>query len=143
MATRPLLTLPLHSSLLQAVRLLREHGFRHLGVTDSYGKPVGLLSHNHILLNMEHLYISELKAALESRDKALRSSESSLRLAYKVIEASHDAVMITDAKGVIQSVNPSFCKLTGYSVEEALGQTPACSAQVSMTTAFISRCGND
>jgi diguanylate cyclase (GGDEF)-like protein/PAS domain S-box-containing protein len=123
-ATRPLLTLPLHSSLLQAVRLLREQGFRHLGVTDSYGKPVGLLSHNHILLNMEHLYISELKAALQARDKALRSSESSLRLAYKVIEASHDAVMITDARGIIQSVNPSFCKLTGYSMNEAVGQTP-------------------
>lgn len=123
-ATRPLLTLPLHSSLLQAVRLLREQGFRHLGVTDSYGKPVGLLSHNHILLNMEHLYISELKAALQARDKALRSSESSLRLAYKVIEASHDAVMITDANGIIQSVNPSFCKLTGYSMTEAIGQTP-------------------
>lgn len=124
-ATRPLLTLPLHSSLLQAVRLLREHGFRHLGVTDSFGKPIGLLSHNHILLNMEHLYINELKAALQARDKALRSSESSLRLAYKVIEASHDAVMITDASGFIQSVNPSFCKLTGYSVEEALGQPPS------------------
>lgn len=124
-ATRPLLTLPLRSSLLQAVRLLREQGFRHLGVTDSYGQPVGLLSHNHILLNMEHLYISELKAALQARDKALRSSETSLRLAYKVIEASHDAVMITDARGIIQSVNPSFCKLTGYSADEALGQTPS------------------
>jgi diguanylate cyclase (GGDEF)-like protein/PAS domain S-box-containing protein len=124
-ASRPLMTLPLHSSLLQAVRLLRQHGFRHLGVTDSYGKPVGLLSHNHILLHMEHLYISELKAALHARDKALRSSESNLRLAYKVIEASHDAVMITDAAGIIQSVNPSFCKLTGYSAEEALGQTPS------------------
>jgi len=124
-ATRPLLTLPLRSSLLQAVRLLREQGFRHLGVTDSYGQPVGLLSHNHILLNMEHLYISELKAALQARDKALRTSETSLRLAYKVIEASHDAVMITDAKGIIQSVNPSFCKLTGYSADEALGQTPS------------------
>ena len=124
-ATRPLLTLPLRSSLLQAVRLLREQGFRHLGVTDSYGQPVGLLSHNHILLNMEHLYISELKAALQARDKALRTSETSLRLAYKVIEASHDAVMITDARGIIQSVNPSFCKLTGYSADEALGQTPS------------------
>jgi diguanylate cyclase (GGDEF)-like protein/PAS domain S-box-containing protein len=124
-ATRPLLTLPLHSSLLQAVRLLREQGFRHLGVTDPQGKPVGLLSHNHILLNMEHLYISELKAALQARDKALRSSESSLRLAYKVIEASHDAVMITNASGIIQSVNPSFCKLTGYSEAEAIGQTPS------------------
>lgn len=123
-ATRPLLTLPLHSSLLQAVRLLREHGFRHLGVTNSDGKPAGLLSHNHILLNMEHLYISELKAALLARDKALRSSENSLRLASKVIEASHDAVMITDTAGIIQSVNPSFCKLTGYSAEEAIGQTP-------------------
>ncbi len=70
-ATRPLLTLPLRSSLLQAVRLLREQGFRHLGVTDSYGQPVGLLSHNHILLNMEHLYISELKAALQARGQGV------------------------------------------------------------------------
>jgi len=123
-ATRPLLTLPQHSSLLHAVRLLREHGYRHLGVTGSQGQPVGLLSHNHILLNMEHIYINELKAALQARDQALRSSEDSLRLAYKVIEASHDAVMITDANGCIQSVNPSFCKLTGYSAEEAIGQTP-------------------
>lgn len=124
-ATRPLLTLPLSSSLLKAVQLLRQHQFRHLGVTDHTGKAVGLLSHNHILLNMEHLYISELKAALQARDSALRCSENNLRLAYQVIEASHDAIMITDASGVIRSVNPSFCKLTGYDADEALGRTPS------------------
>jgi diguanylate cyclase (GGDEF)-like protein/PAS domain S-box-containing protein len=53
-----------------------------------------------------------------------KEEEQRLRLLETVITESKDAVMITDASGFIQSVNPSFCKLTGYSVEEALGQTP-------------------
>ena len=32
--------------------------------------------------------------------------------------------MVTDAAGVIQSVNPAFTHITGYVPEEAIGQTP-------------------
>jgi|WetSurMetagenome_2_1015567.scaffolds.fasta_scaffold08788_4 diguanylate cyclase (GGDEF)-like protein/PAS domain S-box-containing protein len=35
-----------------------------------------------------------------------------------------EIVFITDAKGVIEYVNPAFEQVTGYSAEEAVGQTP-------------------
>lgn len=40
------------------------------------------------------------------------------------IEASNSSIVITDTKGNIEYVNPYFTKLTGYSLEEAIGQNP-------------------
>jgi diguanylate cyclase (GGDEF)-like protein/PAS domain S-box-containing protein len=40
------------------------------------------------------------------------------------IEEASDAVVITDAEGTIQYVNPAFTKMTGYSAEEAIGHNP-------------------
>ncbi len=42
-----------------------------------------------------------------------------------VIEQWPDAVMITDAAGVIEYVNAAFEKLTGYARAEVVGRTPA------------------
>ncbi|MDX9796181.1 MAG: PAS domain S-box protein [Arcobacteraceae bacterium] len=42
----------------------------------------------------------------------------------KIIEHSPLSIVITDENGEIEYVNPWFCKVTGYSVEEALGQNP-------------------
>ncbi|NOR45230.1 MAG: PAS domain S-box protein [Candidatus Delongbacteria bacterium] len=36
-----------------------------------------------------------------------------------------DAIMITDSFGIIEFVNPSFEKITGYTKKEAIGNTPA------------------
>lgn len=38
------------------------------------------------------------------------------------VEQSPASIVITDRSGVIEYVNPAFCRLTGYSSEEALGQ---------------------
>ena len=43
-------------------------------------------------------------------------------LAHALIDASMDGIMVTDERGIIQSVNPAFSVLTGYSEREALGQ---------------------
>ena len=40
------------------------------------------------------------------------------------IEQSTESVVITDTRGIIEYVNPAFTRITGYSREEALGQTP-------------------
>jgi diguanylate cyclase (GGDEF)-like protein/PAS domain S-box-containing protein len=39
-------------------------------------------------------------------------------------EATSYAVMISDAEGTIVSVNPAFAEVTGWTAEEAVGQTP-------------------
>ena len=47
-----------------------------------------------------------------------------IRLKTAALQAAANAVIITDRNGVIQYVNPAFTQLTGYTAEEAVGQTP-------------------
>ncbi|WP_295412998.1 bifunctional diguanylate cyclase/phosphodiesterase [uncultured Thiodictyon sp.] len=53
----------------------------------------------------------------------LERAESELRIAATAFE-SQQGMMITDAQGVILRVNQAFIRLTGYSAEESVGQTP-------------------
>lgn len=42
----------------------------------------------------------------------------------KAIEQSTATIVITDKNGIIEYVNPQFSRLTGYTVNEAIGQSP-------------------
>ncbi len=53
------------------------------------------------------------------------AAESRLRLAARVIDNSREAIMITDAARIIVSVNRAFTDVTGYTAEEAVGDSPA------------------
>ncbi|MDQ6950027.1 MAG: PAS domain S-box protein [Mariprofundales bacterium] len=53
-----------------------------------------------------------------------RRDEESLRKLSSAIEQAGESVLITDKAGIIEYVNPAFVKITGYSAEEAIGQTP-------------------
>ena len=57
---------------------------------------------------------------LDKIDQATRE----LKLQTKAMEASANSIVITDKKGCIQWVNPAFCKNTGYSLNEVMGQNP-------------------
>lgn len=47
-----------------------------------------------------------------------------LTLAKEVFDSTDQGILVTDEKGIIQSVNPAFTKLTGYEEEEVLGKNP-------------------
>lgn len=51
-------------------------------------------------------------------------AESRLRLQSAALEASANAIVITDRQAVILWANPAFTALTGYSLEEAIGCNP-------------------
>ncbi len=53
-----------------------------------------------------------------------RQDEDALRLQSAALEAAANAIVITDNNGTIQSVNPAFTALTGYTAQEAIGQNP-------------------
>jgi PAS domain S-box-containing protein len=53
-----------------------------------------------------------------------KRSEESLRSQSAALEAAANAIVITDHNGTIQSVNPAFTALTGYTAQEAVGQNP-------------------
>lgn len=52
-----------------------------------------------------------------------RSSED-VRKLMRAVEQSPATIVITDVNGKIEYVNPKFTQLTGYSLQEALGQNP-------------------
>jgi diguanylate cyclase (GGDEF)-like protein/PAS domain S-box-containing protein len=54
-----------------------------------------------------------------------KRAEEQLRLAATVFEGTAEGIMITDAAGVIVSVNRAFSELTGYESLEAIGKTPS------------------
>lgn len=47
-----------------------------------------------------------------------------LELSSRVINESYEGITITDANKIIIDVNPAFCKITGYSRDDVIGQTP-------------------
>ncbi|PJA32688.1 MAG: diguanylate cyclase [Zetaproteobacteria bacterium CG_4_9_14_3_um_filter_53_7] len=51
-------------------------------------------------------------------------AEENLLLAGKVFENSLEGILVTDAHGNIQSVNPAFCQITGYSEADVVGENP-------------------
>lgn len=53
-----------------------------------------------------------------------RESLHMLQLLSRVVGETGDSVVITDTEGRIRYVNPAFESTSGYSKEEALGQTP-------------------
>ncbi|MGA3243238.1 MAG: PAS domain S-box protein [Bacteroidota bacterium] len=53
-----------------------------------------------------------------------RHTEEELRKLHRAVEQSPSSIVITDAKGTIEYVNPKFTEVTGYTFEEAKGQNP-------------------
>jgi len=53
-----------------------------------------------------------------------KHNEAELKKLSNAVEQTADSVIITNKKGVIEYVNPAFEITTGYSREQAMGQTP-------------------
>jgi len=68
----------------------------------------------------------DIKARLRMADRRrLAGNTRREELLAMAVEASGDVVEITDANTVLQYVNAAFEKTLGYSIEEAIGSTPA------------------
>jgi diguanylate cyclase (GGDEF)-like protein/PAS domain S-box-containing protein len=68
------------------------------------------------------IQITDVTASV-NREKLLRGQQMELQLAAAAFD-TQEAMLITDARGVIVRVNRAFSEITGYSAEEAVGQTP-------------------
>ena len=64
-----------------------------------------------------------LLVGIQDTDR-LKRSEQSLRTLWRALEAAPLSVMITDADGCIEYVNPETERVTGYTQAELIGQNP-------------------
>ncbi len=65
-----------------------------------------------------------------------KQAEMSIYKLSSAVEQAGESIMITDTDGVIEYVNPAFTKITGYTAEEAIGQTPGMLNSGSQDAAF-------
>jgi PAS domain S-box-containing protein len=95
--------------------------------------PNGDTGHLSILEDISHrkeneakirAYQENLEDLIKARTHELENSNSQLSKLYKAVEFSPSTVVITDKNGTIEYVNPHFCRVTGYTLEEAVGENP-------------------
>ena len=67
------------------------------------------------------MHIEGIISDITERKKA----ESRAEKLSKAVEQSPESIIITDKSGNIEYVNPQFTKLTGYTLGEAIGNTPS------------------
>jgi len=53
-----------------------------------------------------------------------KQAEAQTRLQFSALTAVANAIVITDRNGVIEWANPSFTKLTGFTIEESISSNP-------------------
>jgi PAS domain S-box-containing protein len=68
--------------------------------------------------------LKKLTERLTAQREKLRIQEAEARKLALVAARTDNAVVVTDADGVIEWVNDGFVRTTGYSMEEAIGKTP-------------------
>ncbi|WP_096704301.1 EAL domain-containing protein [Magnetospirillum sp. 15-1] len=73
---------------------------------------------------------------ISAQKQSLRDNAEQLTLAASVFDGTSEAIAITDSDGRIISVNKPFCRLTGYELEELVGQNPSILKSGRHDTAF-------
>ncbi|MCB1317529.1 MAG: PAS domain S-box protein, partial [Leptospiraceae bacterium] len=76
------------------------------------------VNHLNEVTRLRDSFVANLQSQVDARTAELRKFQLA-------VEQSPAIIIITDAKGVIEYVNRSFCEQTGYSFAEARGSTPA------------------
>ncbi len=79
------------------------------------------LNLSRIALEKSH---NRLVQRVDERTSELRKRNRQFKLQSLALESAANAIVITDVDGNIQWANPAFSALTGYSLDEALGQNP-------------------
>ena len=100
------------------------------GARDFIGKPVdpvelGVRLGNLLEIRGLTLEVRRIRQRLEEsvRERTRDQEQEQLRIAAVAFEA-REGMMITDAQGVILSVNSAFSETTGYRADEVVGGTP-------------------
>ena len=107
--------------------MLKAEGYVGVPLKNKDNQTIGILcgiSRKELTLPKNAKEVLNIIAARAGAELERKLSEEKLMLASHVYENTIEGIMVTDTKGRILSVNPAFTAITGYSAEEAIGNTP-------------------
>ncbi len=91
-------------------------------VPDGRGGDRWLSNMGEVVLDPDGSQVSLSGITMDVTER--KSAFENLRKLARAVDCSPVSVLITDAEGVIEYVNPRFCETSGYSAGEVLGQNP-------------------
>ncbi len=111
------------ASLHEALKRFSTSRQEFLPVVDDQDKHIGVIS-RYSLFNKLLEQQNRLLHRRESLIKHLKTELGQHQIAQAVFDNTSEGVIVADADKIIQWVNPAFCRTTGYSIEEVVGQKP-------------------
>ncbi|MBU1648337.1 MAG: PAS domain S-box protein, partial [Proteobacteria bacterium] len=108
-------------SLLEIKRTKQPVVVEHIHV-DQAGKEQSVEIHAYPIFDSSGNLSQVIEYCLDISER--KKGEEERRRLVTAIEQGIDSVVITDKQGMIQYVNPSFEKISGYSKEEVIGRNP-------------------
>ncbi|HEX5337124.1 MAG TPA: EAL domain-containing protein, partial [Gallionella sp.] len=117
---RPDLPLP------DAIRLMDAHRFRHLVITEQ-DKLLGIVTRHDLVKTLQGSYVNFLHETIQQQRNELfqlGQQRALFKLHAAALEASANAIIITDSDSRIQWANPAFSRLSGFTLDEVVGKHP-------------------
>lgn len=125
--TQPVLTVPVGSSAYHAIDLMRNRCLRRLGVVDSEGHIIGMLTEHEIVRRIENRYVEFLSSIIDRQiediNKARNQLSESAVLTSILRESLDMGLLAADTDGQIRYLNPEAAKILGVSPTEAIGRS--------------------
>lgn len=122
----PLITVLPGMSLPDAIKQMDTHNIRHLVVAEQ-GKLFGIVTRHDLVKTLRGSYINFLHETIQQQRRELfqlGQQRTLFKLHAAALEASANAIIITNRDAMIQWANPAFSRLSGYGLEEAIGKHP-------------------
>ncbi len=122
----PLITAPSDMSLPDAIALMGRHGIRHLVIAEQ-DRLLGIVTRHDLVKTLQGSYVNYLHETIQQQRSELfqLGQQSTLfRLHAAALDASANAIIITDQNSLIEWANPAYSRLTGYGLDEAVGKHP-------------------
>lgn len=98
------------------------------GAWDYLTKPIQDLAELEIIVQrcLERArLVADNRRHQHNLEQIVTERTAALRKLITAVEQSANSVVITDTEGIIEYVNPCFCKVSGYRPDEVIGQKPS------------------
>lgn len=121
-----LITATPETTLPDAIELMEVHKIRHLVIAEQ-GRLLGIITRHDLVKTLQGSYVNFLHETIQLQRSELfqlGQQRTLFKLHAAALEASANAIVITDKESLIQWANPAYSKLTGFALEDAVGKSP-------------------